>query len=144
MIQKIILVVDINPNFTYNSVMEKSLLKNYLKFAFRWQKGRQEGGYDKMLLLYSLFPIPFDIYIIRYPLNSFISPHIDKVEKGQHYRINFVIKKAISGGEFICKNPIYSSSRIKFFRPDISEHSVEKITKGHRYVLSIGWIKHNQ
>jgi hypothetical protein len=38
-------------------------------------------------------------------------------------------------------NPIYSSSRIKLFRPDQSEHSVTKVRGGSRYVLSIGWVR---
>ena len=50
-------------------------IKEYFKQAFRWQKGRQGTGYDKMLILHSFIPIPFDIYIIRYYVGSFIPPH---------------------------------------------------------------------
>jgi hypothetical protein len=31
-------------------------------------------------------------------------------------------------------------NRVKWFRPDIHEHSVTPITKGTRYVLSFGWL----
>ena len=108
---------------------------------FQWQKGRQQSGYDKMLLAQGQWPLPFDSYLLRYPKYAEIPPHTDPVSIGQHYRLNIVIKNAKQGGEFICKTPIYSSSRIKFFRPDKCEHSVTRVEQGTRYVLSIGWIK---
>lgn len=123
--------------------MTDNLLKQFFKTAWRWQVGRQQSGYDKMLLLWSKLPIPFDCYLIRYKEGSYIPPHVDKVEKGKHYRLNIVLKKAKAGGEFICNNAIINTSRIKLFRPDVNEHSVTKLTEGKRYLLSIGWIKNN-
>lgn len=108
---------------------------------FRWQKGRQQTGYDKMLLAGAYWPIPFDIYLLRFLQGQEIPPHIDQVESDKHYRLNIVLKTATKGGEFYCSNPIYTSKRIKLFRSDISEHSVSKVIQGSRYVLSIGWIK---
>jgi len=120
-----------------------SLIKNYFKTAFRWQRGRQMSGYDKMLLLQSMWPLPFDCYILKFPEGAEIAPHVDTVKQGAHYRLNIVIKRAGSGGEFVCANPIYASERIKYFRPDVSEHSVTRVDKGSRYVLSIGWVRGN-
>lgn len=114
--------------------------KTYIQKAFRWEQGRQGTGYDKMLLLTSSWPIAFDSYFIRYPEGSEIPPHVDKVEKGKHYRLNIVIKSCKIGGEFICKDPIFETKRIKLFRPDVSEHSVSKVVKGNRYIFSIGWL----
>lgn len=111
-------------------------VKEYLATAFRWQKGRQLSGYDKMLLLYGLWPLPFDVYVLRFPEGSEIKPHTDPVSENQHYRLNIVIWKAVEGGEFQCKDPIFETSRIKYFRPDVSEHSV-----GDRYVFSVGWLR---
>jgi hypothetical protein len=37
-----------------------SSFRDFLKTAFRWQVGRQRSGYDKMLLLHGLWPLPFD------------------------------------------------------------------------------------
>lgn len=119
-------------------------IKEYFKQAFRWQKGRQGTGYDKMLILHSFIPLPFDIYIIRYYVGSFIPPHVDKVDFGEHYRLNIILKKSKLGGDFICKDPIYESNRIKFFRPDKSEHSVTEVKLGQRYLLSIGWVLKNK
>jgi len=108
--------------------------------AFRWQNGRQSTGYEKMLLLSGIWPLPFDLYILRFRAGSEIMPHTDPVSSGRHYRLNIIIRSAISGGEFDCARPIHASKRIKFFRPDVCEHSVSRVEKGTRYVLSIGWV----
>lgn len=119
----------------------KKQVHQFLQTAWRWQSGRQDSGYEKMLLLQSLLPLPFDCYIIRYRPGAYIPPHIDKVDSGKHYRLNIVVKKSIEGGDFVCKNPIINTPRIKLFRPDMCEHSVTKVIKGNRYLLSIGWIR---
>jgi hypothetical protein len=116
-------------------------LRNYAKRAFRWQSGRQGSGYDKMLLLTAPWPVPFDSYLIRYPDGSSVPPHTDPVQQGRHYRLNIILKAPKSWGEFVCAQAIYSSSRIKLFRPDACEHSVTPVHGGSRYVLSIGWVR---
>lgn len=113
----------------------------YLKKAFRWESGRQHSGYDKMLLLTGRYPIPFDMYLLRFPKGSYIAEHVDTVESGKHFRLNVILKKAELGGEFNCEKMIWESARIKLFRPDIMKHSVGRIEKGERYVLSVGWVK---
>ena len=118
-------------------------IRSYAKQAFRWQSGRQGSGYDKMLLLTGKWPIPFDCYVIRYPEGSSIPPHKDPVQQGRHYRLNVILKSPKSGGEFVCATPIYSSTRIKLFRPDECEHSVTRVQGGSRYVLSIGWVRNS-
>ena len=120
--------------------MPLSPLRSYAATAFRWQRGRQGTGYGKMLLLTASWPLPFDIYLIRYPEGSEIPPHTDPVQKGRHYRFNFVLKSSRSGGEFICATPLFATKRIKLFRPDVCEHSVTRVVGGSRYVLSIGWV----
>lgn len=116
------------------------MIKEYIKNCFRWREGRQETGYFKMLLLWSKLPIPFDMYLLKYPEGSEITPHIDKVLSGKHYRLNIILKNAISGGDFVVKDSLFTTKRIKFFRPDINEHSVTKIMKGQRIVFSMGFI----
>lgn len=118
-------------------------LREYFEKVFRWQAGRQNSGYDKMLLLTGLLPIPFDVYLLRFPEQSEVPEHVDKVEKGEHYRFNIILKNAKQGGLFSCSDPIFETYRIKLFRPDISKHSVSRIQKGTRYVFSIGWIKNS-
>lgn len=115
-------------------------LRNFAAIAFRWQKGRQGTGYDKMLLATARWPLPFDCYLIRYPEGSAIPPHTDPVQAGRHYRLNIVLKSPRSGGEFVCANPIVATRRIKLFRPDACEHSVTEVVGGSRYVFSLGWV----
>lgn len=113
---------------------------DYFRKAFRWQHGRQDSGYDKMLLLTASWPIAFDSYLIRYPIGSSIPPHTDPVNGRNHYRLNIIVKRSVGGGEFVCSNPILSTSRVKLFRPDRSEHSVTEVIGSSRYVLSLGWL----
>jgi hypothetical protein len=101
-----------------------------------WKKGRQNTGYDVLTLFSFLF---IDAHLIYYPAETEIPPHTDKA-KGRHYRINFVIRQAQEGGDFVCLNAFINWKRLKFFRPDEHEHSVTKIIKGSRLVFSFGWI----
>ncbi|WKE64039.1 2OG-Fe(II) oxygenase [Gallaecimonas kandeliae] len=112
-----------------------------IKTLFRWQKGRQQSGYEKMLLAGATWPVKFDLYLLRFPEGCEVPPHRDAVQSGKHFRLNIVLKKAKEGGDFICQSPIYCSSRIKFFRPDLCGHSVSKVVSGNRYLLSLGWIR---
>lgn len=107
----------------------------------RWVEGRQGSGYDKMLIATGRFPLPFDLYLIRYPVGSSIPPHRDPVPGSEHYRVNVVVRKSQSGGEFECENAIYKSSRVNLFRSDLCEHSVSKVEGSPRYVLSLGWLR---
>jgi hypothetical protein len=106
----------------------------------RWERGRQETGYDKCLLVQSPLPIPFDCYLLRYPDGSEIPPHRDPVSGGRHFRLNIVLKPARSGGHFVCADPLLDLGPIKLFRSDKSNHSVTRVVGGSRYVLSIGWV----
>lgn len=68
-------------------------------------------------------------------------PHVDRVARGRHYRLNIILRRARTGGEFACARTLYASSRIKLFRPDEETHSVTRIVSGNRWVLSIGWVR---
>jgi hypothetical protein len=108
---------------------------------FRWQRGRQGTGYDKMLLATARWPLPFDCYLLRYPDGSEIPVHTDPVPRGRHFRLNIILKTAKAGGEFISfDRPIFATKRIVLFRPDISPHFVRKVEGGSRYVFSLGWV----
>ena len=108
--------------------------------VFRWRRGRLGTVYDKMLLATAPWPIAFDCYLIRYPEGSEIPAHIDPVARRRHFRLNIVVKASRSGGQFVCRDPIFATRRIKFFRPDLSEHAVPRVEGGSRYVLSLGWL----
>lgn len=102
-----------------------------------WQKGRQETGYDKFTLISFWF---FDAHLIYYPTGSHIPPHVDQVPSGKHYRVNIVLRPAKEGGEFVCNEVFINWSWLKFFRPDLHEHSVSVINKGTRLIFSFGWV----
>ncbi|MDE0855388.1 MAG: hypothetical protein OSA97_13300 [Nevskia sp.] len=121
-----------------------SALRAYLSDAFRWRGGRQRSGYERMLLAQGWLPLPFDLYLLRFPAGSEVRTHTDRVESGDHYRLNIILRPARRGGEFRCADPIFVSRRIKLFRPDRSEHSVTRIESGTRYVLSLGWVLRGQ
>lgn len=109
------------------------ILIKHLKF--KWELGRQETGYRKLLIASNYKT--WDIYIIDYPVGTYIKPHTDPVSQGKHYRLNIIL---YGYGEFNGKT-IYSLwNRIHLFRPDIVEHSVNNIKK-RRVVLSIGYLK---
>ena len=108
---------------------------------WRWQRGRQGSGYDKLLLGGLPWPLPCDCYLLRFPTGSSVPPHTDRVKQGRHYRLNIILRPAKRGGEFVCARPIHASGRIKLFRPDVEEHSVTTIDEGTRWVLSIGWVR---
>lgn len=109
-----------------------------------WKSGRNQTGHFVHTICKSRWPIPFDIYILKFPEGSHTPPHKDAVYEEfrgrKHLRLNIVIKQTESGGEFRCQQAYVNFPRVKFFRPDIYTHRVDRITKGTRYVLSIGWI----
>ena len=106
----------------------------------RWIKGRQGTGYDKL----KLFEIGFknvcgmDAYILRYKTGDSIPPHTDPVTGKKHFRLNYELKKAHKGGVLEVESPILKIGRLCIFRSDASMHSVSKIEKGLRLVLTIG------
>lgn len=107
----------------------------------RWDEGRQQSGYKKMLLLTGHFPLPFDFYFLKFEEGSSIPEHIDPAKSGyKHYRMNIILKKSISGGEFISEKNILDFQRLKFFRPDLYKHSVTEVKGGSRFVLSFGFL----
>lgn len=106
----------------------------------KWDKGRQNSGYLKFKV-FSSKKLLMDCYILKFPTNSIIKPHKDKVEFGKHYRLNIVLTPFFKGGKFkIEKNIFKIPNFLYLFRPDKYIHSVSEITNGTRYVLSFGKI----
>lgn len=93
-----------------------------------------------MLLLINPFLVPFDSYLIRCRKGHSIPPHKDPVSDKRHFRLNIILSPARKGGEFFCDDPIYEGRRIKFFRPDKTQHGVTKIIEGTKLVFSLGWV----
>lgn len=107
----------------------------------KWTPGRQGTGYEKLLILQCKFPIPFDLYLLRYRPGSFIDWHTDYVKGKRHFRLNIFLKKSKSGGVFETKYPVCFGNRyFQVFRPDINLHRVTEVQGSTRYVLSLGWL----
>ena len=120
-------------------------MKKRIDFSnwWSWQAGRQGTGYEKMLLLTGTWPLPFDVYLVRYKPGQGIPPHRDAspLEGYGHYRANAVIQKGKEGGEFVCEAPLFQSARLNVFCSNRSLHEVKPVISGVRYVLSLGWLK---
>jgi hypothetical protein len=104
----------------------------------KWEKGRLGTGYEK-LCLFKSEKFKFDIYFLKFPKNSVVDLHFDKVKNYKHYRLNITLFKAKLGGIYN-GNSIFKLGRINLFRPDEMEHSISKVIEGNRYVLSFGWL----
>jgi len=85
-----------------------------LRKFFRWDLGRQQTGYQKMLLATAKWPLPFDMYLLRFSEGHEIPPHTDQVASGKHFRLNIILKHSKQGGHFSCDNTIFESRSIKF------------------------------
>ena len=99
----------------------------------KWEDGRQGTGYRKLKLFSSNF-LGCDCYLIDYPPNTHIPTHTDPVPNKKHYRLNILLR----GEDKFQGETIFSTSRIKFFRPDIMPHSVEEVSR-RRLIFSLGW-----
>ena len=53
---------------------------------FKWDNGRQKGGYSKMLLAELKWPNPFDMYLIYFPKGSEAKCHKDPMPDKKHFR----------------------------------------------------------
>ncbi|CAH1385501.1 2OG-Fe(II) oxygenase [Candidatus Nitrotoga sp. M5] len=79
----------------------------------------------------------FSINFVTYPTNHSVMNHIDHVQHGRYYKLNFVLIKPQAGGVFKCSKCIVNLfNRVYLFRPDMYEHSVSKIDSGKRVLLS--------
>jgi hypothetical protein len=102
-----------------------------------WEIGRQHSGYVKYLIFESQ-RLKLDVYLLKFVEGSKITPHIDEVIEGKHYRLNIYLRNAREGGEFSVSQHIFRNRFMCLFRPDKFIHSVSEVKSGTRYVLSIG------
>jgi len=106
----------------------------------RWQEGRQSTGYEKMLLATAMLPLPFDLYLLRYRSGAAIPPHTDPVAGMWHFRANLAFG-SYEGRRFVCGHCLMRIGPLAVFRPDLEVHSVTRVTRGTRWVLSLGIVR---
>jgi hypothetical protein len=106
----------------------------------KWEQGCQGTGYKK----HRFFQIGnktfggADLYLLKYEKGDSIPVHTDPVTGKRHFRFNLELKSAKVGGKLYIKNPILKFGPFSFFRSDLSEHAVQLVEEGTRYVLSFG------
>ena len=77
------------------------------------------------------------VYLVRYSAGHRVVPHVDMVSEGRLYKLNLVLSKPASGGEFRCERSLLNwFGRVVLFRPDLYQHSVSRIERGNRWLLS--------
>lgn len=85
--------------------------------------------------------LAWDRYLIHYPEGSCIPEHTDPVPEGQrHIRLNAQFGPAVEGGVFhLCGNPVLlRPGDAVVFRPDRDVHEVTRVTRGDRWLWSVG------
>jgi hypothetical protein len=112
----------------------------------RWVPGRQNGGYDKMLLAQSK-RLKFDLYLLRFHEGSDVKNHRDPCPEGfSHHRVNWTLRFADAGGLTLIEmkpgtnNYRYEERRLYRFRPDIQRHFVTHVKRGSILMVSFGWL----
>lgn len=83
----------------------------------------------------------FYMYLLKFDEGHEIPPHKDNLEVGRHFSLNIRLKHPTLGGDFKCEKTLFETRSMKFFRPDICEHSVGEIVHGKRYGFSLGWVR---
>lgn len=124
-----------------------------------WNVGRQGTGYELVSVPRSRFFSILeklehklleseeeygDCYIIRYPEGSCIPEHKDDAPmQTEHHRINCLLQAAEQGGVLTVAESTFSlaAGDAYLFRPDLSVHSVSTVTKGTRYLLTMGILR---
>ncbi len=80
------------------------------------------------------------VNLVTYSVGHKVTRHIDMVDGGRYYKLNFMLIKPIEGGNFQSDKVIFSVfNRVIFFRPDLYAHSVSTITEGKRVLLSFAF-----
>ncbi|WP_368448941.1 hypothetical protein [Cobetia amphilecti] len=76
------------------------------------------------------------INLVTYPEGHSVMRHNDPM--GSYYKLNIVLKKPRRGGVFETDGSLFRlADRVVLFRPDLHEHSVSRIERGKRVLLSI-------
>lgn len=79
----------------------------------------------------------FAINVVTYQEGHRVLEHNDPMGAGRYFKFNVVLKKPEQGGVFWAEKVIVNLfNRVYFFRPDKYMHSVSKIEKGQRKLLS--------
>ncbi len=118
---------------------------------WRWEEGRQNGGYKKLTLAFSK-RLKFDCYIIVLPKGASAPWHRDPSPEGfEHHRFNLTLRKPRLGGVTNIDYHVeqgstlspsyYTPGRWYTFRPDAYRHCVSEVIAGSLVLFSFGWLR---
>ena len=112
-------------------------------FACKWTNGCFGQGYSKMSILRF---VRFNVELIKLPEGSYIKPHFDAPYRSyrefpyrtyHHVKMNFNLQNS-EGGDFICQGSHINNRFLAIYEPDRHEHSFEEVSKGTKFILSLG------
>tara|TARA_R110000772_G_scaffold54130_1_gene123579 strand:- start:81280 stop:81633 length:354 start_codon:yes stop_codon:yes gene_type:complete len=109
---------------------------------FKWKQGRQNNIIYHKIVLYSfrIWKYGLDCYLLRYQPSTILPTHTDKVNSGEHHRLNINLK---GNSEFMINGEITdTTNKICLFRPDIEPHSL--LIHSKTYKISFGYVKFNK
>lgn len=114
----------------------------FASFFFSFRTSAYESAFQSGIGSVVRWPIISAEYlsVLEYPAGTQVTRHRDGDSDSKKLlaavNINFVLKKALAGGEFICPEAILNTSRLKIFNGDKYYHEVTRVEKGKRAVLA--------
>ena len=79
---------------------------------FHWEEGRVGTGYRKLTLFRGHRFLPFDCYLIDYPIGSSVPTHTDPIPGKRHFRLNILLMgEDVYGGKVSLSRPLAIRSR---------------------------------
>jgi|GEM_PF-6200055 len=83
--------------------------------------------------------LQIQLHVSRYGVGGELQEHIDTIRDGERqFRIQFILRNAIRGGELLCERFIVNWRRFKIFEPARYRHQVTRIEEGQRILLNLG------
>lgn len=124
------------------------VLLAYVYNNVRWERGRQQHTiyYKLKLWSFKIWKWGFDAYILKYPPHASLTPHVDGVENGEHWRMNITLKGracfSVLKGRGINSYGrwITTQQRVNIFRPDKELHTL-LVDNNTCIKLSLGYVK---
>jgi hypothetical protein len=83
--------------------------------------------------------LQLQLHVNRYKVGDELQEHIDVIKEGERqFRIQFILRNAIRGGELLCEHFIVNWRWFKIFEPARFKHAVTRVEEGERLLLNFG------
>ncbi|MGE5541111.1 MAG: 2OG-Fe(II) oxygenase [Bacillota bacterium] len=109
----------------------------------KWQRVEYDGGslrYQEYVInLRWPILLQLQLHVSKYGVGDYLAEHIDYIEKGERqFRVQFILKNAVSGGELVVPHFIVNRRHFKIFEPCKYRHAVTVVEEGERLLLNLG------